>query len=222
MAERPARKDAQRNRTRLLETAAQVFHDVGADAPLDLIAVRAGVSNATLYRHFPTRRRLLTAVYAQTIDALCAEARTRVGDGDDDALFDWFGVVVDRMQASRGLRETLVAAYALVPDEPTPEVDEWHERIRDAAEPLFTRALQRGRIRPSMPWTEVLALVTAVAGAAGPDRTAAARMLAVVIAGLRAPERAAHRTAPRTSPPEERLSRRTPSGGAAGQGAAGS
>lgn len=196
MAERPARKDAQRNRARLLETAAQVFHEVGADAPFDLIAVRAGVSNATLYRHFPTRRQLLTAVYAQTIDTLCAEARTRVEDGDDEALFDWFGVVVDRMQDSRGLRETLVAAYALVPEEPTPEVDEWHERIRVTAEPLFTRALHRGLIRPSLPWPEVLALVTSVAGAAGPDRTAAARMLAVVVAGLRAPESTAHRTAP--------------------------
>lgn len=198
MADRPARKDARRNRALLLETATQVFHDAGADAPLDVIAVRAGVSNATLYRHFPTRRSLLGAVYAQTIDALCAEARTRVEDGDDDALFDWFGIVVEHMRASRGLRDTLVAAYTLVPDEPKAEVDEWHERIRADAAPLFTRALDRGRIRPSLQWTEVLALVTAVAGAAGPDRAAAGRMLDVVVTGLRAPEPTAPRPA---SPP---------------------
>ena len=188
MAELSARKDARRNRALLLEAATQVFHDVGADAPLDLIAVRAKVSNATLYRHFPTRRELLGAVYAQTIDALCVEARTRVEDGDDDALFDWFGVVVDHMQAGRGLRDTLAAAYALAPEGAAVEVDEWHERIRVTAEPLFTRALRRGRIRASVQWTEVLALVTAVARAAGADRTAADRMLGVVIAGLRAPE----------------------------------
>lgn len=198
MADRPARKDAQRNRTRLLETAAQVFHEAGADAPLDLIAVRAGVSNATLYRHFPTRRQLVGAVYGQTIDALCADARVRVGDGDDDALFGWFGVVVDRMRASRGLRDTLVAAYALAPEESAAEVAEWHERIRATAEPLFTRALHRGRIGAWLDWDEALALVTSVAGAAGPDRTAADRMLAVVIAGLRTPEAAAHRPHSRT------------------------
>ncbi|SEG84543.1 transcriptional regulator, TetR family [Actinacidiphila yanglinensis] len=202
MADQPARKDARRNRALLLETATQVFHDAGADAPLDVIAVRAGVSNATLYRHFPTRRSLLSAVYAQTIDALCAEARTRVEDGDhDDALFDWFGIVVEHMQASRGLRDTLVAAYALVPEEPKAEVDEWHERIRVTAAPLFTRALDRGRIRPSLQWAEVLALVTAVAGAAGPDRTAAGRMLGVVVAGLRAPGSTAPRpVSPHSSP----------------------
>jgi AcrR family transcriptional regulator len=189
---RPARQDAQRNRARLLDTAAQVFQDAGADAPLDLIAERAGVANATLYRHFPTRRLLVSAVYARVIDALCAEARTRVEDGHVDALFDWFGVVVAHMQASRGLRETLVAAYALAPEESTAEVDEWHERISAVAQPLFTRARQEGRIDPSLRWAEVLALVTAVAGAAGQDREAAHRMLSVVVAGLRAPDHLAH------------------------------
>ena len=184
---RPPRQDAQRNRARLLDTAAQVFQDAGADAPLDLIADRAGVANATLYRHFPTRRQLVGAVYARVIDALCAEAGTRVEDGRADALFDWFGVVVAHMQDSRGLRETLVAAYALAPEESRAEVDEWHERVSAAALPLFTRARQAGHVDPSLRWSEVLALVTAVAGAAGEDREGAHRMLAVVTAGLRAP-----------------------------------
>jgi AcrR family transcriptional regulator len=187
MAGRPARQDAQRNRSRLLDTAAEVFQDAGADAPLDLIAERAGVANATLYRHFPTRRLLVSAVYARVIDALCAEAEARAGDGQPDALFDWFGVVVSHMQASRGLRETLVAAYALSPEGAAEEVEEWHERIRATALPLFTRAQQAGRVDPSLRWPEVLALVTAVAGAAGQDTRAARAMLAVVVAGLRAP-----------------------------------
>lgn len=197
MAGRPARQDAQRNRARLLDTAAQVFQDAGADAPLDLIAERAGVANATLYRHFPTRRLLVSAVYARVIDSLCAEARTRVEDGHPDALSDWFGVVVAHMQASRGLRETLVAAYALAPEESAAEVDAWHERVNSAAEPLFARAQQEGRVDPSLRWTEVLALVTALAGAAGEDRRAAQNMLSVVVAGLRAPDgaTASHRTA---------------------------
>jgi hypothetical protein len=99
------------------------------------------------------------------------------------------------MQASRGLRDALVTAYALAPDQPAAEVDEWHERISAAAKPLFTRARRRGRIHPSLRWTEVLALVTAVAGAAGPDHEAARRMLTVVIAGLRTAGQAAHTSA---------------------------
>ncbi|MDD1057741.1 TetR/AcrR family transcriptional regulator [Streptomyces cocklensis] len=186
MAGRPTRQDAQRNRSRLLDTAAEVFQAAGADAPLDLIAERAGVANATLYRHFPTRRLLVSAVYARIIDTLCAEAATRVEDGGAGALFDWFGVVVAHMQASRGLRETLVAAYALAPEGSAAEVEEWHERIRATALPLFTRAQQEGLVAPALHWPEVLALVTAVAGAAGDDTRAARTMLAIVTAGLRA------------------------------------
>ncbi|WP_261564527.1 TetR/AcrR family transcriptional regulator [Frankia gtarii] len=195
MADRPGRQDAQRNRARLLETAADVFRDAGSDAPLDLIAARAGVANATLYRHFPTRGLLLSAVYAQAIDALCAEATARVEGDDDDALFDWLGVVMAHMQTSRGLREALVAAYALASEELTAEVNEWHVRIDAAAKPLFTRARDRGLVRSSLRWNEVLALVTAVAGAAGPDHQAARRMLTVVVVGLGAPESVAHRLA---------------------------
>ncbi|MFF3215412.1 TetR/AcrR family transcriptional regulator [Streptomyces sp. NPDC002886] len=187
MTGRPTRQDAQRNRARLLDAASQVFQEAGADASLDLIAERAGVANATLYRHFPTRRLLVSAVYARTIDALCDEARTRAEEGRVDALFAWFGAVVEHMLASRGLRDTFIAAYALAPGESTSEVDEWHERISAAAEPLFVRAQQQDLVDPALSWPEVLALVTAVAGAAGADRGAAQRMLAVITAGLRAP-----------------------------------
>lgn len=45
------RADAQRNRERLIATAAEVFAS-GRAISLDAIAKRAGVGNATLYRHF--------------------------------------------------------------------------------------------------------------------------------------------------------------------------
>ncbi|MDI2130058.1 TetR/AcrR family transcriptional regulator [Yinghuangia seranimata] len=187
MTGRSVRRDAQRNRTRLLDTAAQVFQEAGAEAPLDLIAERAGVANATLYRHFPTRRLLISAVYARVIDSLCAEAHTLAETARPDALFAWFAAVVARMQESRGLRDTLVAAYALAPGETTAEVDEWHDRVIAAAQPLFASARHHGLVDPALPWPEVLALVTAIAGAAGDNREAGRRMLSVVIAGLGAP-----------------------------------
>lgn len=42
--------------------ARTVFAERGLDAPLDVIARRADLSNATLYRHFPRREDLLVAV----------------------------------------------------------------------------------------------------------------------------------------------------------------
>ena len=67
------RRDARRNRELLVEAAHEVFTEQGLQAPLDVIARRAGVGNATLYRHFPTRADLVTAVYHHQIEA-CAEA----------------------------------------------------------------------------------------------------------------------------------------------------
>jgi hypothetical protein len=46
------RADALRNRERIVAAARDAFIAYGADAPLDEIARRAGVGNATLYRHF--------------------------------------------------------------------------------------------------------------------------------------------------------------------------
>jgi AcrR family transcriptional regulator len=179
------RKDASRNRLRLIEAAAEVFQRDGTAAALDQIARTAGVANATLYRHFPTREHLLAAVYARTIDALCADALTRVESGADDALLAWLEVVVSNMQANRGLRESLAAANALNPGSTSDEIREWHDRIAATAKPLYTRARAQGVIRASARWADILALVGAVGNAAGADRAAARRLLNVVIEGVR-------------------------------------
>lgn len=47
------RRDARRNRARIIAAAAEVFREEGASAPLDLVALRADVGRGTLYRHFP-------------------------------------------------------------------------------------------------------------------------------------------------------------------------
>lgn len=62
-AYRAPRRDATRNRERLVEAALTTFLNDGLDAPLDAIARRAGLGNATLYRHFPNREDLLEAVF---------------------------------------------------------------------------------------------------------------------------------------------------------------
>src|SRR6201999_3204489 len=71
-ARAPMRADARRNYEALLDAADEIFSRRGPDAPLDEIARRAGVGNATLYRHFPSRRDLLVAVCIGDVEALCA------------------------------------------------------------------------------------------------------------------------------------------------------
>ncbi|MBX3587841.1 MAG: TetR/AcrR family transcriptional regulator [Ramlibacter sp.] len=55
-------------RLRLLDAAAQVFLAQGlAEASMDQVRQQAGVSNGSLYHHFPTKAQLADALYAHTL-----------------------------------------------------------------------------------------------------------------------------------------------------------
>lgn len=68
------RRDAQRNRVRILAAATEVFRERGVEAPLDLVAQRANVGRGTLYRHFPNRAALVAALMERRLTALEAFA----------------------------------------------------------------------------------------------------------------------------------------------------
>src|SRR5580658_6380507 len=61
--DRKPRADAQRNRERILEVAKKEFTRSGANASLEEIAKKADVGPGTLYRHFPTREKLVVSVW---------------------------------------------------------------------------------------------------------------------------------------------------------------
>lgn len=56
------RADAQQNRTQLLDAAEAAFVEMGLNAPLDLIAQRAGVARITLFRNFADRQALVLSI----------------------------------------------------------------------------------------------------------------------------------------------------------------
>lgn len=89
-APRALRADAQRNRDAILRAARETFDDEGVLAPLDGIALRAGVGNATLYRNFPTRDDLLSAVMKTSIDAAIAKSKELSRNfSPREALAEW-------------------------------------------------------------------------------------------------------------------------------------
>jgi AcrR family transcriptional regulator len=67
-ADRPLRIDAARNADRILRAARDVYAELGPDAPIDVIAARAGVGERTLYRRFPSKAGLIRAALGQIID----------------------------------------------------------------------------------------------------------------------------------------------------------
>jgi|SRR5579859_2645978 len=80
---RELRADARRNRRQVLDAAAQVFVEQGADVPLDDIARRAGVGIATLYRRFPDRAALARAVALDVLARTADEARAAEAEEAD-------------------------------------------------------------------------------------------------------------------------------------------
>lgn len=158
---RRRRADAERNREAVLSAAGRLFDERGPDVPLDDIAKTAGVANATLYRHFPTRADLLVAVYADEVAALDRHAQELAGSDDPDlALTQWLRAFADHVATKREL------AHA-VPDDAGRErgaqFASWHATMHSAAERLLDRARTAGVARADLTTADLLTLVSAIA-----------------------------------------------------------
>ncbi|MCW5830896.1 MAG: TetR/AcrR family transcriptional regulator [Labilithrix sp.] len=181
----PHRADARRNRERLVAAAAAVFADEGANAPLDKIARAAGIGNATMYRHFPTRDALLEAVlhdvYRKLIDL--AEQLATVTPAID-AVDRWLRAFINYSQSYLYLPEQIIAAAY---DE-TSALHASCEAMRSVASRLIARAQEDGVLRADIDILDLCAHANGIAWATqrSPDREQITRMLAVLLHGLRA------------------------------------
>src|SRR3954462_6998050 len=81
-AERPLRRDAERNRQRILTAAADAFAEGGLAVTMDEIARRAGVGVGTVYRRFPDKELLVAALFEQRIDELIGLAQAARDEPD--------------------------------------------------------------------------------------------------------------------------------------------
>ncbi|MDA0567951.1 TetR/AcrR family transcriptional regulator [Streptomonospora sp. S1-112] len=77
------RADARRNRDLIIKAATSLFAERGLDVPMEDIARRAGVGVGTLYRRFPDRESLVTAIAESTFQAVLERVRTAVAEEPD-------------------------------------------------------------------------------------------------------------------------------------------
>lgn len=140
------RADALRNRERIVAAAREIFVEFGPEAPLDEIARRAGIGNATLYRHFADRQALLHDVLLSIMIRTTEHAETVAVQENDPftALRDFAHMAVDeRVGALCGM---IVGGL----DEQSAEVTAQGLRLEDAVEALMERARQAGQLRPDV------------------------------------------------------------------------
>ncbi len=69
------RRDAARNRDKIVAAAREVFAEHGVDVGVDVIAARAGVGVGTLYRRFPTKESLIDAIIDGLFEQVLSLAR---------------------------------------------------------------------------------------------------------------------------------------------------
>src|SRR4051812_18251477 len=69
-------------RARLLRAASEVFARSGLDAPMPEIATAAGAGIGSVYRQFPSKRELLTALVVERLEAVTADAEAAIASPD--------------------------------------------------------------------------------------------------------------------------------------------
>ena len=110
---RKPRTDAEDNRRRIVEAARVAFAAEGLDQPMREIARRAGLGVATLYRHFPARSDLITAVLTEHVVRCEEEMQAALADPDSRRALR--GIVLrfgERQVQDRGLNEALLGSHA--------------------------------------------------------------------------------------------------------------
>ena len=184
--DRSLRADAERNRQRIVEAARAVFSERGLDAPLDAIAARAGVGQATLYRRFPRREDLVVACFAPKLAEYADAVEDALRARDAWAGFCGFVERICGMQAADlGVQDVLTTTFPTAP-----EVEAQRAHAFERLTELIRRAQAQGGLRADFVPEDVVLLLLANAGVVRAMRAAAPdawrRFLGLMLDGLRA------------------------------------
>jgi AcrR family transcriptional regulator len=184
-SERPLRRDAERNRQRILAAAAAVFNERGLEVSLDEIARAAGVGVGTVYRRFGTKEELIEALFMDRINAVSATAEQALQAADPWSGLVWFMEQMTAMMAGDlGLRQMMMFATS---------GQDRAAYVRQRNEPLVHRLVQRaqaaGQLRDDLRQTDIPFIVFLLAEATQLARTASPqiwrRYLTLILDGLR-------------------------------------
>ena len=184
--ERPLRRDAERNRQRILDAARVVFADRGLSGSHDDIAREAGVGVGTVYRRFPDKEQLIDALFEARIQEIADVARAATVHPDPwEALVGFLMRTQELQSQDRGLKELVLGGSRGA---------ERAVAARSLIAPLAAQILQRakdaGAVRSDFELTDLPMIQLAIGTIAESSRDVAPdvwrRMMTLVIDGLRA------------------------------------
>ena len=152
---RPLRADAERNRLRIIQAAAEVFAKRGLDAGLDEIARHAGVGTGTVYRRFPDKSLLIDALIEQRmaeLEELAEDAVRR--ENAWEGLVHLMETFIERAIADRALTDMIFSNCG----ENNQSLQDRKSRLGPVLAELVERAKQQGDVRPDLAVTDLAML----------------------------------------------------------------
>ncbi len=144
--QRALRRDAERNRQRIVAAARELFAVRGLEATLNDVAHHANVGVGTVYRRFATKEELLEAIFEDGIDQVACLAETGLQHKDSWDGFVWFVEQLCELTATdRGLCEMVYSkAYGGY------RVECARLRLTPSITELVERARKDGHLRPDI------------------------------------------------------------------------
>ncbi len=176
---RPLRRDAEENRRRVLEAAAELFATHGLDTSVEEIAQSAGVGMGTLYRRFPTKEALIEQLVDDMLEQILAAGRRALATSDGTGLETF-------LRDSASLYGTHRGCVSRLWSRPLPKA--FFVEFDQTVAALVRSAQDAGRIRADCAATDIIVLFWAIrgiiesTGAAAPE--AWQRHVDIVLAGL--------------------------------------
>jgi AcrR family transcriptional regulator len=174
------RRDAELNRRRVLDAAAEVFSVRGLEAPVEEIANAAGVGMGTLYRRFANKEALIEQLVNDLFERVLEAGRRAVGAENGTGLEVFLRQTVQLQETHRGCLARLWESP--IPDAFLVEFDQLLNL-------LLSQAQSAGRIRSDCAATDLSVVLWASQGVveatSGWGRKAWERHLDIVLSGLR-------------------------------------
>jgi AcrR family transcriptional regulator len=164
------RRDAARSRAAIL-AAARELYATGRDVPMYEVGRRAGVGQATLYRHFPDRAALAQAVVSEQVERL--EAIAAADPADHHAVLAVLDAAVAAAVEIHDLVGILRTDAALAP-----VLADLRARVRVVLADTLERSRPAALMRTDISADDLLLVLNMVNGALSGITTVAARSAA--------------------------------------------
>jgi AcrR family transcriptional regulator len=200
---KPLRADAERNRRRILDAAAELFSERGLGVTLNDVAHHAGVGVATVYRRYPDKDVLIDALFDERVDELVQIIGARLADPDPwNGLVGALADLVELQEGDAGLTELLLSSRR-----GRGGIAGLRERIAPLLGQLIERGKAAGVVRGDIERQDLAVIQIMLSAVINCSRDIAPglwrRYLEILLQGLRAEPSAPRELATPAPPPDQ-------------------